>query len=96
MFYNKFITNLVLKLGGQTTKIIDKGSIELLGPYGLEKLLLKLSNNIAKLNTGIITSYALYIVIGIMFYILFNAYFDDAIIVLMLFVLLITNLDNYK
>ena len=29
MFYNKYITNLVLNLGGQTTKVLDKGSIEL-------------------------------------------------------------------
>ena len=27
MFYNKYITNLVLYLGGQTTKVLDKGSI---------------------------------------------------------------------
>src|SRR5947208_10197218 len=26
LFYNKFITNIVLKLGGQTTKVLDKGS----------------------------------------------------------------------
>ena len=32
MLYNKYITNLVLRLGGQTTKVLDKGSIELLGP----------------------------------------------------------------
>jgi NADH-ubiquinone oxidoreductase chain 5 len=27
-FYNKYIVNLVLNLGGQTTKVLDKGSIE--------------------------------------------------------------------
>jgi NADH-ubiquinone oxidoreductase chain 5 len=63
LFYNKFITNIVLKLGGQTTKVLDKGSIEFLGPYGLEKGLLKISNNIATLNTGVITSYALYVLV---------------------------------
>src|SRR5580698_838364 len=30
LFYNKYIINLVLDLGGQTTKILDKGSVELL------------------------------------------------------------------
>ena len=64
------ITNLILNLGGQTTKIIDKGGIELIGPFGLEKGLLNLSKNIAKLDTGIITSYALYILIGLIIYIL--------------------------
>jgi NADH-ubiquinone oxidoreductase chain 5 len=63
LFYNKYVTNLILKLAGQTTKVLDKGSIEYLGPYGFEKGLLNLSNNIAKLDTGVITSYALYILI---------------------------------
>jgi NADH-ubiquinone oxidoreductase chain 5 len=27
-FYNKYILNTVLDLGGQTTKVLDKGSIE--------------------------------------------------------------------
>lgn len=68
-FYNRYITDIILKLGGQTTKVLDKGSVELLGPYGLEKALLTLSNNFGKLSTGVITSYALYILIGSIFYI---------------------------
>ena len=70
LFYNKYITDVVLKLGGQTTKVLDKGSIELIGPFGLEKGLLYLSNSIASLDTGVVTSYALYILIGLIFYIL--------------------------
>src|SRR5205814_2172495 len=69
LFYNKYITDIILKLGGQTTKIIDKGSVELLGPYGLEKGLLNLSKNIDNLSTGIITTYDMYILIGLIFYI---------------------------
>nr|YP_009642651.1 NADH dehydrogenase subunit 5 [Phlyctis petraea]QCI56403.1 NADH dehydrogenase subunit 5 [Phlyctis petraea] len=67
-FYNRYITGVVLKLGGQTTKILDKGSIELLAPYGLEKGLLKLSKNLSSLDSGVVTSYALYILIGLIFY----------------------------
>src|SRR5204862_6360996 len=37
MFYNRYITGLIFKLGGYTTKILDKGSVELVGPFGLEK-----------------------------------------------------------
>merc|ERR1711939_770719 len=70
LFYNRYITDLVLKLGGQTTKVLDKGSIELIGPYGLEKGLVSLSKNISNLDTGVITSYALYILLGLTFYIL--------------------------
>jgi NADH-ubiquinone oxidoreductase chain 5 len=70
MFYNKYIVNTTLMLGGQTTKILDKGSIELIGPYGLEKILVKISKFFNNLSTGIVTTYALYILIGILSYFL--------------------------
>lgn len=70
LFYNRYVTGTILALGGQTTKIIDKGSIELIGPFGLEKGLFNLSKNIANMDTGVITSYALYILLGLIFYIL--------------------------
>ena len=87
LFYNKYITGFILKLGGQTTKIIDKGSVELLGPYGLEKGLLKLSKSIASLDTGVITSYALYILIGLIFYILtpYLSLADNNLLLIILF-----------
>jgi NADH-ubiquinone oxidoreductase chain 5 len=86
LFYNKYITGLVLKLGGQTTKVIDKGSVELLGPYGLEKGLITLSRNIVSLDTGVITSYALYILIGLIFYILipYLSLTDNSLLLLIL------------
>ena len=86
LFYNKYITGLVLSMGGQTTKVIDKGSVELLGPYGLEKGLISLSRNIASLDTGVITSYALYILIGFIFYFLipYLAIFDNSLFLLIL------------
>ena len=70
MFYNNFITNKVLHLGGLTTKVLDKGSVELVGPYGLERGLLILSNNIESLSTGVVTNYALYVLIGFVSYLL--------------------------
>jgi NADH-ubiquinone oxidoreductase chain 5 len=82
MFYNRFITGVVLKLGGQTTKVLDKGSVEYLGPYGLEKGLLSISSNIANLNTGVITTYALYIVIGIIGYLLCYSYINSIVFIL--------------
>jgi NADH-ubiquinone oxidoreductase chain 5 len=68
LFYNKFVSGLILNLGSQTTKVIDKGSIEYIGPYGLEIGLLYLSNKLSKLDTGIITSYALFILSGLILY----------------------------
>jgi NADH-ubiquinone oxidoreductase chain 5 len=90
MFYNKYITNYILKSGGQTTKVLDKGSVELMGPYGLEKALITLSKNIASLNTGVITSYALYILIGLILYVLipYLAIFNNSFILLILLALL--------
>lgn len=91
LFYNNYITDIVLKLGGQTTKILDKGSVELLGPYGLEKSLLVLSNGIGNLSTGIITSYGLYILIGFFSYIsLFYFSFIDGNILLLLLIAIFT------
>jgi len=69
LFYNKYITNRILNIGGKTTKIIDKGSIEYLGPFGLELALTNLSKSISKLDSGIITSYALYILFGLFIYV---------------------------
>jgi NADH-ubiquinone oxidoreductase chain 5 len=90
LFYNKYIVGGILTLGGQTTKILDKGSIELIGPFGLEKGLLILSKNIASLETGVITTYALYILTGLILYILiyYLAVIDESLFILILFALL--------
>jgi len=90
LFYNLYITDLVLKLGGQTTKILDKGSIEYIGPFGLEIALTSLSKNISKLDSGIITSYALYILSGLIIYILifYISFSENTLILLILFGLL--------
>ncbi len=68
--YNDYALGIVFYLGGQTTKVLDKGSVELVGPYGLEIGLHNISNNLGSLDTGVITSYALYILIGLISYIL--------------------------
>jgi NADH-ubiquinone oxidoreductase chain 5 len=97
LFYNRYITDMVLKLGGQTTKVIDKGSIELVGPYGLEKGLVSLSSSVARLDTGVITSYALYILVGLTFYILIPYLYvvDNNLLIVILFALLsITRKDR--
>ena len=68
MFYNNYITKLVLTLGGQTTKVMDKGSIEILGPFGIEKGLINISKRLSELSTGVVTTYALYLFIGFIFF----------------------------
>ena len=90
LFYNRYVTNFVLKLGGQTTKVIDKGSIELIGPFGLEKGLINLSKNISNLDTGVITSYALYILVGLTFYISVPYFLllDNNVLIIIIFALI--------
>jgi NADH-ubiquinone oxidoreductase chain 5 len=91
-FYNKYITNLVLDLGGQLTKILDKGSIELFGPFGLEKGLVKLSKNISSLSTSHVTTYALYILIGFIIYLLYSySQFNLPLILIIILLLLAGN-----
>lgn len=87
LFYNKYITNLVLNLGGQTTKVLDKGSIEIIGPYGLEKGLVYLSKNISTLSTSIITNYALYILTGFIVYLFIPFLFNINISIILLLII---------
>src|ERR1700753_3900529 len=101
LFYNKYISGVILKLGGQTTKVMDKGSIELFGPYGLEKRLTNLSKSIGSLSTGVVTSYALYILIGLIFYISILYYgktpdnYLELLLILFAFVNINSNLKDF-
>ena len=88
-YYNKYITNLILNLGGQITKILDKGSIELFGPFGLERGLVRLSKNISSLSTSHVTTYALYILVGFILYLLYiNLPFDNLSLFLIIILLI--------
>ena len=96
--YNKYITNKILMIGGETTKIVDKGSIEYLGPFGLEVGLLNLSKNISKLDSGVITSYALYILSGLFIYIFISSLMivQNIILVMVLFGFLAVTKFSYN
>jgi NADH-ubiquinone oxidoreductase chain 5 len=67
IIYNYYIINNGFKLGYAISKQIDRGIIEVVGPYGLSNSILNISKNIAKLDSGIITTYALYISIAFLF-----------------------------
>nr|YP_010310823.1 NADH dehydrogenase subunit 5 [Pulveroboletus ravenelii]UMY76544.1 NADH dehydrogenase subunit 5 [Pulveroboletus ravenelii] len=66
VIYNYYIISTGLLTGNTISKVLDRGVIELLGPYGLASVLENSANNIAKLDTGVITTYSLYITIGIL------------------------------
>ena len=98
LLYNKYITGVIFKLGGHTTKVLDKGFVELIGPFGLEKLLLNVSTNIAALDSGVITSYALYILIGLLTYILipYTSVINSSMLLLIILALYVNLSDLYK
>lgn len=69
LIVNKFIVLKGLSLGYLFNKQLDRGAIELIGPHGVVLGLSRLSSFIAKLDTGIITNYALYILLGLISFI---------------------------
>src|SRR6266704_32696 len=54
VIYNHFIFQTGFKLGYIISKEIDRGAIELLGPYGLSNYLYNAGKNLAKSDTGVI------------------------------------------
>lgn len=62
---NNYIIYFSIKLGYTISKIIDRGIIELVGPYGFTYGLTKTSQNIKTLDSGLVTSYAVYMAISI-------------------------------
>lgn len=64
VIYNHYIINKALGLGLVTSKILDRGLIEKVGPFGLTDSFYNTSRQLASLDTGVVTSYALYIILG--------------------------------
>ena len=79
VIYNNYIFSNGFKFGYLISKQIDRGVIELLGPHGLSSLFNSFSLNISKLDTGLITTYALYFTISLLFLIsvVFSNYLFD-------------------
>nr|YP_010119584.1 NADH dehydrogenase subunit 5 [Ceratocystis changhui]YP_010119598.1 NADH dehydrogenase subunit 5 [Ceratocystis uchidae]YP_010119612.1 NADH dehydrogenase subunit 5 [Ceratocystis huliohia]QRB97921.1 NADH dehydrogenase subunit 5 [Ceratocystis changhui]QRB97935.1 NADH dehydrogenase subunit 5 [Ceratocystis uchidae]QRB97949.1 NADH dehydrogenase subunit 5 [Ceratocystis huliohia]QRB97963.1 NADH dehydrogenase subunit 5 [Ceratocystis huliohia]QRB97977.1 NADH dehydrogenase subunit 5 [Ceratocystis hul len=80
LFYNKFIVNGVLDLGGQTSKVLDKGSIELMGPFGAYMFFFYISKSLIGISNSVVTRYALFFIIQIcVLYLVFI--FDNYLII---------------
>jgi len=65
VIYNQFIVVAGFKLAYKISKEMDRGIIEVFGPYGLSTLLQNTGNKLAQLDTGVITTYALYITLSL-------------------------------
>ncbi len=66
-----FVIKPALALGHVISKVLDRGVIELVGPFGLTTGLTDTSRLIARYDSGLVTSYALYMVLGILVLILY-------------------------
>ena len=69
--YNFFISRNILNFGYKYSYvIIDRGLLEILGPYGISNFISKISKKISLLQTGYIYHYAFLIFIGFLFFFL--------------------------
>jgi len=66
ILYNNYIISEGLNLGFKVFKSLDKGLVENIGPFGLANVFYKTSKNISKADTGVVTTYSLYICLGIL------------------------------
>ena len=67
VIYNQYIIAGGLQFGYYISKVLDRGVIELIGPYGLSSTLTNSGINIAKLDTGVVTTYSLYITLCLLY-----------------------------
>nr|YP_007890596.1 NADH dehydrogenase subunit 5 [Histiona aroides]AGH24090.1 NADH dehydrogenase subunit 5 [Histiona aroides] len=64
--YNEYVGRKLLSFGYNISfKAIDKGVIEVLGPYGLERMIKRLTSKASELQTGYIYHYAFIMLLGI-------------------------------
>jgi NADH-ubiquinone oxidoreductase chain 5 len=66
IIYNNYIINKGLQLGYIISKVLDRGIIEMIGPHGLSNNLTNTGKNISNLDTGVITTYSLYITLSLL------------------------------
>lgn len=65
-FITSYVILPVMGFGYTASKVLDRGIVELAGPFGLTSVLMDTSHNIASYDTGTITTYALYMSIGML------------------------------
>jgi NADH-ubiquinone oxidoreductase chain 5 len=82
--YNNLILSKLLDFGYTTNKTLDRGVIELVGPYGLVHAFKNASTKITSLDTGFIPSYAMYIFSGLIVFITLIFYVGDPRLFLLL------------
>lgn len=75
--YNDIVGRCVLSFGYNISfKALDKGIIEILGPYGISKVVRNLSDRISGLQTGYIYHYAFIMIIGVIVLVSLISFWD--------------------
>ena len=77
------ILNKSLNFGYISSKTLDKGIIELIGPSGITHTLFSISKKVTSLDTGFLPHYLLYIVISFIFLIFFILFELDSKLILL-------------
>jgi NADH-ubiquinone oxidoreductase chain 5 len=63
---NHYVIGQSLALGLVTANVLDRGAIELLGPKGLTDSLKAASGQLARMDSGVLTHYALYMMVALL------------------------------
>jgi len=73
--YNAYIAHPLLNIGHNITyKLLDRGWIEIFGPFGISKALMFFTKNLSSLQSGALFNYAFTIFVASVFYITFILY----------------------
>nr|YP_665648.1 NADH dehydrogenase subunit 5 [Nephroselmis olivacea]AAF03175.1 NADH dehydrogenase subunit 5 [Nephroselmis olivacea] len=75
--YNEFIAEKALWFGHEVSlKALDKGAIEILGPYGISHTFQQLAQRTSRFQTGFLFHYAFFMLIGITFFVTIVSLWD--------------------
>jgi len=92
--YNEFISQTALSFGYFISyKTIDRGIIEMLGPWGLSKTVLSQTSILSRLQTGLVFDYSLWMFFGVLLMILFVVGWEFLIFLLdpsLIFIFIVT------
>lgn len=73
---NRLILKILLNFGYLVSfKTLDRGFIELVGPYGIPKVILTYGNKLTSLQTGQIMHYLFFMVIGVCLFLFLSSMF---------------------
>ena len=95
-FYNKIISYFILNFSYQISfKLIDRGLLEWVGPFGIVQSMKKITHVVSKLQTGLIYHYIFSIILGIIFIIflyLLPIYFTIIMFIIYFYLFICINL----